>query len=131
MHLHLESADKFAVQAYSDSEVKIDGEIYQHNLIVSAQGVLTDWPVTRISEMIIQSLDSFLAVQPQIIIIGHTESGKLPSPAIFELLSQKRIGLESMSIGAACRTYNVLLSEQRRVALGIILKPGRKIDSCR
>lgn len=124
MHLHLESADKFAVQAYSDSEVKIDGEIYQHNLIVSAQGVLTDWPVTRISEMIIQSLNSFLAVQPEIIIIGHTESGKLPSPAIFELLSQKRIGLESMSIGAACRTYNVLLSEQRRVALGIILNPG-------
>ncbi|MCE3043883.1 Mth938-like domain-containing protein [Legionella sp. 16cNR16C] len=124
MHLHLESADKFAVQAYSDSEVKIDGEIYQHNLIASAQGVLTDWPVTRISEMIIQSLNSFLAVQPEIIIIGHTESGKLPSPAIFELLSQKRIGLESMSIGAACRTYNVLLSEQRRVALGIILNPG-------
>ncbi|WP_133140012.1 Mth938-like domain-containing protein [Legionella genomosp. 1] len=124
MHLHLESADKFAVQAYSDSEVKIDGEIYQHNLIVSAQGVLTDWPVTRISEMIIQSLNSFLAVRPEIIIIGHTESGKLPSPAIFELLSQKRIGLESMSIGAACRTYNVLLSEQRRVALGIILNPA-------
>ncbi|KTD48017.1 hypothetical protein Lqui_2281 [Legionella quinlivanii] len=121
MHLHLESADKFAVQAYSDSEVKIDGEIYQHNLIVSSQGV-TDWPLVSIAEMSAQSIENFLHIQPEIIIIGHTQPGKFPPAFILQQLAQKRIGLESMSIGAACRTYNVLLSEQRRVALGIILR---------
>ncbi|KTC74866.1 hypothetical protein Lbir_0656 [Legionella birminghamensis] len=121
MHLHLETSDKFAVQAYSDSEIKIDDEIYQQSLIVSAQGIITDWPLAKLTEMTAQSLERFLTVQPEIIIIGHTQSGKFPPPVILQQLTQKRIGLESMSIGAACRTYNVLLSEQRRVALGIIL----------
>ncbi|HAU0934786.1 TPA: hypothetical protein JBH70_12550, partial [Legionella pneumophila] len=54
------------------------------------------------------------------IIIGHLQTGKTLPVTLISQLSQKRIGIECMSIGAACRTYNVLLSEHRAVVAGFI-----------
>jgi uncharacterized protein len=125
MHINLESADQYSVQAYSDSQVKINDIAYQRNLIVNNQGVL-DWSILTIHELDETRLQEILSFTPEVIIIGHTATGKFPPFSTINYLSQKRIGIECMSIGAACRTYNVLLSEHREVVLGIIfgISPG-------
>ncbi|WP_131783401.1 Mth938-like domain-containing protein [Legionella gresilensis] len=121
MHISLENSDQYAIQGYSETEVKIDSVIYEHNIIVSKHGVITDWPLSDIQHLKEENLVPLLTHSPNIIIIGHALEGKFAPISLLHTLSNQRISLESMSIGAACRTYNILLNEQREVALGLIL----------
>ncbi|STX28791.1 Protein of uncharacterised function (DUF498/DUF598) [Legionella beliardensis] len=121
MHISLETGDQYAIQGYSESEVKIDSVIYQDNLVVSKYGVITNWQVPAIQQLSHENLSPLLTYEPKIIIIGHKLAGKFAPISLLQHLSSQRISLESMSIGAACRTYNILLNEQREVVLGLIL----------
>jgi uncharacterized protein len=124
MQIQLENADTFAIQAYSESQVTINGSTFQESLRVSQQGILTDWPIKSITELENKNMEALLKdfgeEPPEIIIIGHKEQGIFAPFSGRELLTKKQIGFESMSIGAACRTYNVLLGEKRKVVLGLI-----------
>lgn len=120
MHINLEANDKNSIQAYSEREVQIESINYQTSLIVNPQEIIQDWPVHSIQELDEQALEPLLRWEPAIIIIGHGQQGHFPSLALIQNLAKRGIGLECMSIGAACRTFNVLLNEQREVALGII-----------
>lgn len=121
MQISLEKADAFSVQSYSDTDVKIHNQFYQHSLLVSQQGVLDNWPVQLLQDLNQEILEPALQQKPTIILIGHTQGVQLPPYPLVEALSKQRIAIECMSIGAACRTYNVLLSENRDVVLGLIL----------
>lgn len=121
MHLNLETPDQHTIQSYGVSEIKINNVIYTQSIVVCRQQILTDWPIKSIKELNNAFMDLLLAQKPEIIIIGHQEPGKFAPIATMEYLSQKRIGFECMSLGAACRTYNVLLDEQRAVVFGVIL----------
>lgn len=121
MHLNLEKPDKHAIQSYGISEIKINDIVYKQSIVVCRQQILTEWPIKSISELNLEGIDLLVAQKPEIIIIGHQDSGKFAPASIREFLGQKHIGFECMSIGAACRTYNVLLDELREVVLGIIL----------
>ncbi|KTD26192.1 Mth938-like domain-containing protein [Legionella maceachernii] len=120
MHINLETADKHSVQSYSDHEIKVDSIVYQTNLIVSSHEIITDWPINNILQLNEESIAPLLQYNPNIVVIGHKQQGQFPPPAIFAALSKQRIALECMSIGAACRTFNILLSEFREVVMGII-----------
>ena len=124
MHIQLEATENTSIEAYSDHEVRINNQVYSHNLLVSRAGIITNWSIDSIDKLTPETLDSLMTKsidsQPEIILIGHNGLSKLPPPTTSDYLSKQRIALESMSIGAACRTYNVLLSEHRNIVLGII-----------
>ncbi|HHF7343834.1 Mth938-like domain-containing protein [Legionella feeleii] len=121
MHINLETTDQYTIQAYSEKEIQIDSISYQTSLIVNRHEIITDWPIHRVNELNDELLLPLLKYQPKILIIGHHKQGEFVSFSIIQALANQGIGLECMSIGAACRTFNVLLSEQREVVLGIIL----------
>lgn len=120
MHISLEAAEKHAIQAYSDTSIQINSNIYSRSLIVSKQEIITDLTIYNIFDIDEQYLKLLTQFTPEIIIIGHQLLGKFPPPSIISSLSKNRIGIECMSIGAACRTYNILLSEHRNVIAGFI-----------
>jgi uncharacterized protein len=120
MHINLEAAENNAVQAYSEHQIQINSIIYERSLIVSKKEIISDLTILSIQEINEHYLQQIMSFQPEIIIIGHEQSGKFPPMSIISQLSQQRIGIECMSIGAACRTYNVLLSEERAVVAGFI-----------
>lgn len=120
MEIQLESQEPHTIQSYSHNSISVFGKTYQQSIIASKQALYLPWPVQDIASLTMADLDPLLQYQPEIIIIGHS-SNQRPSLSITSQLSSQRIGLESMTIGAACRTFNVLLSEQRAVVLGVIL----------
>jgi uncharacterized protein len=120
MHINLEVAEANAIQAYSDKKIQINSIIYENSFIVSQKEISTDLPINNIQNMDDYYLDLLLKFNPELIIIGHKNTGKFPPLAIISQLSQYRVGIECMSVGAACRTYNVLLSEHRAVTAGFI-----------
>jgi uncharacterized protein len=120
MNINLEAAEQHAIQAYGDNKIQINSIIYERSLIVSREEIITEVAIKNIQEMSEEYLNLLLQCKPELIIIGHENTGKFPPFSFISQLSQQRIGIECMSIGAACRTYNVLLGENRNVVAGII-----------
>ena len=120
MQINHESLEKYTIQAYSNAALRVDNSEYKNSLILSRQSIISPWPVHAIQDLTVDCLQSMLALQPEVILIGHAKLGVQIPVMLLQFLSTQRIGIECMSIGAACRTFNVLLSEQRNVVLGVI-----------
>ena len=120
MHIQLETTEKNAIDAYSQDQIQVNSIVYTQSLILSKEKIITNLSIKNIQEMDEFYVQQLLECQPEVIIIGHNHSGAFPPILIMSKLSQQGIGIESMSVGAACRTYNVLLNEQRAVVAGFI-----------
>ena len=120
MEIQLESAEPHTIQSYSDQSILVADSTLYHSCIISRESIQTAWPIQSIEELTVDHLAALLQDKPDVIILGHTGKPTLLRHIASELSKQK-IGIECMPIGAACRTFNVLLSEHRAVVLGIIL----------
>jgi uncharacterized protein len=120
MQITLEPADQRAIQAYSENKIQINSIVYESSLIVSRQEIISDLTIKKIEEMDEAYLDLLIRLKPELVVIGSVQMGEFPPISILSQLSKLRIGMECMSLGAACRTYNVLLNEDRLVVAGFI-----------
>lgn len=120
MHINLEAAEKHAIQAYDSHQIQINSIIYETSFIVAKKEIITDVAIKDIQDINEEYLNLLMKLNPELILIGHEHTGAFPPLSIISALSQQGIGIECMSIGAACRTYNVLLGERRMVVTGFI-----------
>lgn len=120
MQINLETKHRNSIQSYGTKEVQIQDKRYCGNLIVGQEAIVSPWNIVDVSELTETSLMPLLELNPKIILIGHNAINKYPPGSLISYLANRKIGLECMSIGAACRTFNVLLGESREVVLGII-----------
>jgi len=109
------------IHAYDEHEININGRLYTSSLVVSHQQITSTWPVHDINQLNTDALDFLLQENPEVIIIGTGTKLIFPKAEMYAYLINQNIGVEFMDTGAACRTYNVLLSEDRRVVAGLIL----------
>lgn len=79
------------------------------------------WPVPSLDQLQPAHMDAVLALNPAVILLGTGERQQFPSPDVLAACLTRGIGLEAMTNAAAARTYNVLASEGRRVALAMIV----------
>ena len=121
MQINQEAHDTHSIQSYSDTHITINKTDYNNSLIVSRQRIISPWLISSLTNLTEQLLEPILALEPEVILIGQAKMGVCIPVLLLQYLSKQRIGIECMSIGAACRTFNVLLSEQRAVVLGVIL----------
>ncbi len=116
MHISLEAADHHAIQSYNEQQLQINSIVYKHSLIVSRQEIISDLTIKNLAELDEHYLNLLIKHKPELIIIGHKTPGAFPPPTLLATLSQQRIGVECMSIGAdvepiiSCSANNVQLS---------------------
>lgn len=109
------------VRAYGDGVVTIGEQTYQHSLIIARDTLINDWRPQAINELAIDDFQPVLDLQPEIFLLGTGSVLHFPSPALTGRLLEAGIGIEIMDTAAACRTFNILLSEERHVAAGLML----------
>jgi uncharacterized protein len=109
------------IRTYGPGQITIRSTTYRHSLIVSAQTLMTDWPPQALAELTTAHLDALLALKPEVILLGVGPILDFPPPALLAYVTSRGVGLEVMDTPAACRTYNVLLSEGRNVVIGLLL----------
>ena len=109
------------ISGYEPGMVRIRDRAYSRSLIVLRDRVITDWTPGSAAGLQAQDLEPLLHHDPEIVILGTGETQRFPDPSVFAALMARGIGFEVMTNAAACRTYNVLLSESRRAALALIL----------
>ena len=109
------------IRAYHSNGVNINGQTFEQSLVVSPNRLIDDWPVTSVDDLSVDLLQELVEHSPEVILIGTGRQIRFPSPEIYAHVVNQGIGIEFMDTGAACRTYNILLSEQRKVIAGIII----------
>jgi uncharacterized protein len=119
MDINLEKKDPHSIQSYDNTQITINNIIYHHSLIISKDQII-DWAIQTDTPINRANFQLFFEFKPEVLIIGHPKQQQIIPPEILNALHQQKIGLESMILGAACRTFNILLSEGRHVMLGII-----------
>lgn len=119
MQINCEAHEQHSIQAYNAKGVQINNQWYEESIIVHPAGV-RPWPVHQLHELNEELLSPLLHHQPKIILIGHDKTRQTLPLSLLSWLSQQKVGLEVMALDAAYRTFNVLLSENREVILGII-----------
>jgi uncharacterized protein len=97
---------------------------FASSLIVPWSGLVIAWPVPAWDRLAESDLDALLACGPELVIFGSGSRFRFARPALLRRLIDARIGFETMDTAAACRTYNVLASEGRRVAAALVLEPA-------
>jgi uncharacterized protein len=106
---------------YDVDTLRVQGELVSASVLVPWVGPTQPWNVTRTDELTPAHFEALLALDPEVVIFGSGPRLKFVSPALYRSLIDKRIGVETMDSGAACRTYTVLANEGRRVVAAIIL----------
>jgi uncharacterized protein len=109
------------IRSYDHSGIMINNNNHTQSLVVSSNSLIENWPVQQISELNTDTLSLILELEPEVIVVGTGNKLEFPSPQTYSSIINQGIGIEFMDSGAACRTYNILISENRRVVAGIIL----------
>jgi len=124
MRLALDSDPRIhLVRSYGGGEIVIGTQSIQRPCLVSADKLLLDWPVGSFAELSEGQLDAplqaLLDFGANIVLLGTGQTHPLPSARLRIAFHSRSIALECMNLGAACRTYNILASEQRAVVAGL------------
>ena len=109
------------VKAYSATELRINDSVVHGSCILSADQLIEQWRPTGVDELRLEDFEPIYALQPEIILIGSGARQRFPDRKIIGKVMGRGIGVEVMDTGAACRTYNILVSEDRRVVAALFL----------
>lgn len=112
------------VVGYSATEIRLRDRVLTTSTIVTAERVLA-WPVASVPMLSPELLEPLLGLGVEIVLLAAGGPQQWPAPAVLAAAASRRVGLEVMELGAACRTYNLLVGDQRSVALAAILGLGR------
>jgi uncharacterized protein len=115
----------YYISGYEPGVIHVNGSPKTASFIISHEQLIEDWAPAHVDELRSQHLELLLQLQPELVLIGTGEVLRFPSMAHYACLIQHNIGVEIMDSTAACRTYNILLNESRKVVAGIILEAGR------
>jgi uncharacterized protein len=103
------------VRAYSPGELRINDGIYCETVMLSASDVVTLPEVRTVDDLSRLDVSRVLAQGPELVLVGTGSAQIFPAAAFRAAFLRAGIGFEVMDTGAACRTFNVLVAEQRRV----------------
>jgi uncharacterized protein len=109
------------IRGYSDHEIIIGETRVTRSCLITATELITDWPPASFADLELVHLEGTLAQSPQLLLIGTGPTQRFAPASLRRALAQRGVGLEAMQLGAACRTFNVLVQEERRVAAALFL----------
>jgi uncharacterized protein len=116
-----EASGRNTFTGYGDGYVEVNRKRYSSSLVVAAERLVADWPVSRVEGLTADHLAALVALSPEIVLLGTGPRFHFPPPVLLAPLYQAGIGVEVMDTPAACRTYNILLGEGRNVVAALVL----------
>lgn len=121
MKLHLTSgAGQNRFSGYGAGYVTVNNVRYGKNVVVSPQGV-AEWRVGGFEALVAGDFGFLAELKPEILIFGTGTTQRFPPPELARALAAAGAGLEVMDSRAACRTYNILVAEGRKVVAAILI----------
>jgi len=115
------SSAKHLIRAYGGGEVRVDDEIYRETVIVSASAVFGVPELRGMNDLLGLDPSRIFSLDPELVLLGTGQRQIFPAASFRSQFVSAGIGLEVMDTGAACRTFNVLVAERRRVVAVLMM----------
>ena len=110
------------IRGYAAGEIRVGEQLIRSSCIVTTQVLITDWAPASLDELTCAALEPIFELRPELVLLGTGIRQRFPPIEIRAAFTNRAIGLEVMDLGAACRTFNILAQEERRVAAALLLK---------
>lgn len=101
--------------------VWVGSAAHEGSVLVPWTGEVAPWPIAEFGELREADFERMAAFGPDLVLFGSGARMRFAPPALLRPLAAKGIGIECMDTAAACRTYNVLVSERRPVLAALLL----------
>ncbi len=122
MKLQPDRIETQSVTAYGPGWVAIQGERITHSVVITSEGLRLDWHCETFETLGPHHFAQLANLDVELIVFGSGERLRFPKHEWQIDLMNKRIGLETMDTQAACRTYNILAGEGRKVAAALLIE---------
>jgi uncharacterized protein len=110
-----------SISGYGPGWVEVNGERFTQHLLVSSMGAKTHWDCGGFDSLQTEHFAQLITLEPELVIFGSGERIRFPHPQWLNALYARRIGVETMDTQAACRTFNFLAGEGRKVVAALLL----------
>jgi len=111
-----------SIQAYGPGWVQVAGEKIQHSVIIGSNGERLNWHCDQFDDLQATHFEQLAQLQTELVIFGSGARLRFVAAGLTRALIERQIGLETMDTAAACRTYNILAAEGRRVAVALLMQ---------
>ena len=122
MKIHPDVINVQSIQGYGPGWVMVDGDRLSTSVIIGSRGERIDWSCARFEDLTAAHFEQLAQLKTELVIFGSGERLRFVAPSLSRALIEAQIGMETMDTQAACRTYNVLASEGRCVAVALLLE---------
>jgi uncharacterized protein len=121
LKLHLSGAAHLNLfTAYGEGYVAVNNRRIEKSVVVLPDRIIADWPASSFDALSVEPMAALAGLGQEIVLLGTGKVLRFPRREIVRPLIDAGIGLEVMDIQAACRTYNILVSEERKVAAALL-----------
>jgi uncharacterized protein len=123
LKLHQDSSGALnTVTGYDTDYVEINLVRHQGSILLLPEAPVIPWPVARFEDLTPELFGMLAQYAPEVVIFGSGGKLRFPHPRLTAGLTGQRIGVETMDFKAACRTYNILMAEGRKVAAALLIE---------
>jgi len=122
MKFHLQTPTTNVVTGMGRGWVRVGQTEYKGNLVLLPDAVIEGFAPNGFAALTETDFASLLDYSPEMVLLGTGERQHFPHPRLLQSLTAARIGVEVMDTRAACRTFNILVAEDRRVAAALIVE---------
>lgn len=122
MKFHLQAPSLHVVTATGPGWVRVGATEYRDNVVLLPDDVVSGWAPDGIGALAEADFTRLLEHAPELVLLGTGERQRFFHPRLIRALAAARIGVEVMDTRAACRTFNILVAEDRRVAAALIVR---------
>jgi uncharacterized protein len=110
----------YLIGGYGPEGIRVGGRLLAGGLIVTPERLIEDWGPVEPARLDAGHLQTLIDLAPEVIVLGTGQVQVFPPPELYLRIMELGIGFEVMDTGAACRTYNILMAEGRRVAAALL-----------
>ena len=121
MEFNLEVPEnQFFIRSVSEQGIRVHKDLFNKPFIISGQRIVPEWNVRSVSDINEKNLQRIFEMEPEVILIGTGNTQEFLPPATQAHFFRRNVGFEVMTTDAACRTFNVLVSEGRQVVAALL-----------
>lgn len=107
------------IRGYAEGEVRVGQQVLQAPCIIAVDRIIEDWSATEVLALTPADLEVIFGLSPELVLLGTGMRQQFPQSAVRQAFAARQVGLEVMDLGAACRTFNLLAQEERRVVAAL------------
>ena len=121
MKFHLSTGDGNVITGVGPGWIRVGIREYRENVAMTSQSIVPGWTQGGFDQLTDADFGALLELHPEIVLLGTGATIRFPHPRLTRALTDAHVGLEVMDTAAACRTFNILAAEGRKVAAALLI----------